>query len=306
MFDPFELLNEQFDAEDATIDSAVQQQAQLLQGHRKRLLENMNQEYLIERKYIENTPMEREARGAKLGQLNKKYELRMSKMDQELEPHVLDLKQKQAAAKTKVASQRQEGQRRLTIVQGLVNKGLVVDQEAALQEQLQAVGISMPITSFRQPVRKMEDVRGELTEINRLFEAGYIRHNANRSMLDKEGRLRSNVKFSPTGAEQDARSATPLEIERGNDLLKMKAKLTEELDTLLLQNNVGPMQLAQREAARVQGNRFAKGVVDQLPKRKPEPVSGRIKVRNPSGKIGMISAVSLEEALAAGYTLVEE
>lgn len=106
-------LKQRFDEQTAGVDSAVSEQAKLLQEHRRRTLEGMNQEYLIERKYIEQTPMTDEQRTAKMMQLNKNAELSIARLDRSLESQVLALKQQQAAARSRVQAERREALTRL-------------------------------------------------------------------------------------------------------------------------------------------------------------------------------------------------
>jgi hypothetical protein len=289
-FNPIDILNDQLGKQETLLNTAVADQAGVIRDQRKLMLENLHNDYLVERKYVEQTPMEVEQRNTKLLQLNQKYELKMNKIDQSLEPHIMDLEQKSAAAKSKLMSQRQEGTRRLAIVQGLIDKGLITDQTAAIQEQLQTVGISMPITAFRQPTQKRQlgDIQSELSSLDQSLKT-FLPRKSGKPMLDRQGNLLTNALFS-FGGESDterfanARQSTPDERTQGNQLLARRRELLQEKNDLLLQNNVGPLQRSMATAGNMQGSPFSKGVASQIVSPMPKRGKAEYAMNKQTGK----------------------
>lgn len=163
-FNPNDILNQQLGEEEAAFDNGFRQQESALRAHFQGFIDRMQQQYQVERKYLEQTPMDFEQRNARVLDLNKKYEMQALKLQQQAEPHFLELQQKQLAAKTKLDMRRQQGAQRLQLVQDLLSSGYIPEQNRAqvMQEQLQAVGLNVPLSLLRPPRRTVQDVQADL------------------------------------------------------------------------------------------------------------------------------------------------
>lgn len=279
-FNPTDWLNEQFAGEAADVDTAVSQQATLLKDYRRRQLEHLHQEYQIERKYIENTPLAQEDRDNKVRQLNQKYELRAVKLDQELEPHVLSLQQKHGTAQAKVTARKDEAMKRVQVVQELDEQGLVTNRAAALQAQLKTLGVSMPLSGLQPPSRKrtIQDATYELKMVSSQL-AHYLPADPKWTWRGKTKPADPRGEFIPPDAlfapyvdesnpaqtRKGARPMTQDEYRYGVALKTRAGLLQQELMKLLAENNVGPMQRGMATAAGIQGNPFAAQLREQMP-----------------------------------------
>lgn len=274
-FDPNEILNRQFGEEEAALTTAIQDQAKVVQGHRRRLLEHMNQEYQIERKYIEQTPMEDAQRDAKVAQLNQKYELRMAKLDQDLEPHVLELQQQEAAGKSKLAARRMEADQRLRIVQEMMTKGFIPEENraAVLQEQLQAVGVSVPLSMFKPPKTTPQDqlkaIRAELEYVTAAT-SPFVPKKDGGEMFNRDGTLRSDVLFVEARGTK-GRRLTAAERDEANRLFAYQRQLQSERNDLLGELQVGRLTRAMAVAGNMQSTPFANKVAKQVQQKPVKP-----------------------------------
>lgn len=266
------VLNRQFDAQGSELDTHFSGQETAIRQHFQNLLENLHGEYQIERKYIEQTPMDPKQREAKVQQLNLKYEKAIYKLKSEAEPHFAELKQKRDAAMFQLESKRTEGLQRLQLVRELSDKGMITDPAAAVQEQLQVVGVSLPLTALKQPTqrRQLGDIQSELDAVSRALGV-FMPNKKGKPMFDKRGNLLRNVRFSETGDEADSRATTAEERLLGDQLLQRRRELWQEKNDLLLQKNVGPMQRGMATAGNMQSTPFAKGVAGQMPKQASGP-----------------------------------
>lgn len=266
------VLNRQFDAQGSELDTHFSGQETAIRQQFQNLLENLQGEYQIERKYIEQTPMDPKQREAGVQQLNLKYEKQIYKLKSEAEPYFAELKQKRDTAMFQLESKRTEGLQRLQLVRELSDKGMITDPAAAVQEQLQVVGVSLPLTALKQPTqrRQLGDIQSELDAVSRAFGV-FMPNKKGKPMFDKRGNLLRNVRFSETGDEADSRATTAEERLLGDQLLQRRRELWQEKNDLLLQKNVGPMQRGMATAGNMQSTPFAKGVAGQMPKQASGP-----------------------------------
>lgn len=267
-FNPNDILNRQLGEEETALNTAIADQAKIIQGHRRRLLEHMNEEYQVERKYIEQTPMTSEQRESKIAGLNQKYELRIVKLDQELEPHVLDLKQAEMAGKSKLAARRMEATQRLQIVQDLLNSGYIPEENraAVMQEQLQTVGINVSLGMFKPPKTTPQDqlkaIRNEMEYIT-VATSPFVPKRVGGKMFNTDGTLRKDVLFVETEGTK-GRPLTIAEREEGNRLFAHRRHLQSERNRILGEIQVGRLTRAMDTASGVQSTPFSKAIAGQV------------------------------------------
>lgn len=284
-FDPNKILDQQFGEEETALRTTLKSHAGKLKEHRRRLLESMNEEYKVERKYIEQTPMDYEQRYSKILQLNQKYELKMVKLDQELEPHVLELEQAEVTGMSRLTARRREADQRLRIVQELVDKGHVPEQSrtAVLQEQLQAVGVNVPANMFKPP--REETVQGQLNTVRARLSAiddvlGAIAPSrSGKTVLNKDGTLRKDALYAEIKGTK-GRLLTEEERQRVNQLLAQRRDLEGLRSKILEEANIGPLTVAMNVAGSQQRGTPLSSGVEKLA-RPSAPKSVRQTMTNP-------------------------
>ena len=257
-FNPTDYLNQQFDGAINQLNAGMEQQMQLLQEYRGQLLEGLGQSYSIERKYIEAEPGDVKQRNAKLLQLNRKYELQAAKLDQDLQPDVLKLQQVQQATRAKLDAKRQEGLQRLQLVQQMLDNGTIhpSKRESALKEQLDAVGLNVPISLLTPPQRDLADIRSEASflagELKKIFPA-----KQGQSIYGPDGNFRPDVLYSPSGYEEDAEPISGPELRRLNQVRWRYEGLRLEALNRLTKQNVGPIERGMATAGATQSTPIA-------------------------------------------------
>lgn len=268
-------LNNQFDAQGGELDAHFSRQETVVRQQFQGLLENLQGEYQIERKYLEQTPMDSEQREAKVRQLNLKYEKAIYKLKSEAEPHFAELKQMRDTARFKLESKRAEGLQRLQLVRELSDKKIITDPAAALQEQLQVLGLNIPAAHLRQPSREQQIgyLEGQIASLDRSLSGKFTMRKEKDSIFGKDGKLRKGVMYSPTGDARDAAELSDADRASADELFAERTRLENQKLSWFAERDVGPMQRGMATAGSVQRTPFSKGIADQLPKKTSQKMS---------------------------------
>lgn len=167
MFDPLKLLDEHYNQQLSDVDRAFGEQESMIQEQFNGQARQMQQRYGLERRFIEETPMDEEQRYKRVLALNQKYELSLHDLKGEAAPHFQELQAKRMQAQRKIDAWKQEASGRMKVVEELSQKGLLADPTAALQEQLQVLGVSVPISAMRPPSREkqLQALQTELRQV---------------------------------------------------------------------------------------------------------------------------------------------
>ncbi len=275
-FNPQDILNQHLGEEEAGLTSGFDEQESALRAHFQGFIDQMQQQYRVERKYLEQTPMDFEQRNAKVRDLNKKYEMQALKLQQQAQPNFLNLEQQRIAARTKLNTRRQQGAQRLQLVQDLLQSGHIPEENraAVMQEQLQAVGLNVPLAMFKPPkttpMDRLKMVRSELEFIGDAT-SPFVPKRDGGEMFNKDGTLRKDVRF----VEAEGTKGRPLtEAERveASRLFAYQRQLQSERTRLLGELQTGRLTRAMDTAGNQQSTPFADGIRKQVqvPTAKPK------------------------------------
>jgi len=175
--DPIKILQDQFERKQTLLDQQIGQQEQEIDRTWQQQYGNLEQQYNIERKYLEQSPGEMEQKKKALLSLNKKYEMKLNDLRTKIQPHVEQLKSQRATAEAKLGEQLTQAQMELNVIDRLAEQGVISDPRAIMQQKLQAVGIDIPYAQMRQPkpedkVRKIESELSRINNALKRFEPG--------------------------------------------------------------------------------------------------------------------------------------
>lgn len=256
-------LNADMDARAEAVASQFEQQNGIVRNHFQSMLGNLEGEYKIERKYVEQTPMDAGQREEKIRQLNLRYEKQIYKLKQESEGPLSELQSKQSEAMSKLEAKRAEAARRVQTVRDLAKSGKITDEQGALQEQLQAIGISVPLSTLKPakavtPLDQLKGIRSELEFVDSVM-PNIVAKNKNTVLFEKNGTLRKDARIIE-GPQSKPRSMTPAEREAANQLFAQQRDLKATQAKLLKELNVGRLTAAMHEAGTQQGDPFKNGV----------------------------------------------
>jgi len=242
MFDPHKIFEDQYGQQLQTIEESFGQQEEQVRSHFDGLYQNLHQQYQVERKYLDQTPIPYEQKLQKLQQLNKKYEMKILDLRQQAQPHFTDLEQKRQTAFGRLNGQAQEIKQRLTLVDELISNGRL-DPAAGMQEQLQTLGVSVPLSELRGPsrLRRLQDIQKEINMVESLLDA-YEPKVTGFWVKDQP------LRITPTSFKEDLRKATETEAMMFQDLKNQYSELRQELQQALQERNVAPMTRAMNTA----------------------------------------------------------
>ncbi len=147
----FSILDQQYQEATRSVETQFGQVQEELLRDVKYKLKTLSDKYWQERKYIEDLKAPADQKKQKLLQLNNKYELAAITAKSKVKPDTDALNTQKQQQLVALQQDYQQRQIRINQIQDLVDKGVVQDPYAALQEQYQIAGINLPISAFRPP-----------------------------------------------------------------------------------------------------------------------------------------------------------
>ena len=149
--DPFELLNQQHSQQMEQIENLFAGGEDEIYSKAQYNLDTLWQKYNIELRYLQGTKLKADEKRKKLNSLNQKYELAFTTAKERVRPDVDKLNQQKQQLLQRTESGRMVKETRLNQIKDLVEKGIIQDPYAALQEQLQVMGYSVPLSALKPP-----------------------------------------------------------------------------------------------------------------------------------------------------------
>lgn len=270
------ILHGDIDARAKEFDAQFQSQEQMVRGHFQDLLKNMEGEYQIERRYLEETPMDREQREEQVRRLNLKYEKQIYKLKSEAQGPLSELQQQRSATLAELEAKRSDALRRVQVVRDLAKSGRIQDEGAAIQEQLQAVGISLPMAAFQPPKEitpqdQLKAIRSEL-EFVTAATSPFVPAKEGGEMFNKDGTLKKDVLFVESSGSK-GRRLTEAEREEANALFAHQRYLQSARNQVLGQLQAGRLSRAMETAGNTQSTPFADKIAEQVQKQAPKPTT---------------------------------
>jgi len=149
--DPFELLNQQHSQQLEQIENLFAGGENEIYSKAQYNLDTLWQKYNIELRYLQGTKLKADEKRKKLNQLNQKYELAFTTAKERVRPDIDKLNQQKQQLIQRAESGRVMKETRLNQIKDLVEKGIIQDPYAALQEQLQVMGYSISKSDLMPP-----------------------------------------------------------------------------------------------------------------------------------------------------------
>jgi len=150
-FDPFELLNQQHSQQLEQIENLFAGEEQRIYSGAQYKLDTLWQKYNIELRYLRGSKLKADEKRKKMNQLNQKYELAFTTAKEKIRPDVDTLNNQKQQMLQRIESNRTAKETRLNQIKDLIDKGIVQDPYAGLQEQLQIMGYSVPLSALKLP-----------------------------------------------------------------------------------------------------------------------------------------------------------
>jgi len=144
------LLNQQHQQEIQQIDGLFTGQQESIMSDARYRLQTLSDKYQTERRYVEGLRIPADQKRQKLLQLNTKYELAAITAKSKIRPDIDTLNMQKNQMMQRLQAKLQDQQVRIGQIQKLVDKG-IISPDAALQEQYEIAGYSLPVSAFRQP-----------------------------------------------------------------------------------------------------------------------------------------------------------
>ena len=152
--DPFELLGQQHQQQLEGIENLFVDDEQRIYSSAQHNLNVAWQKYNIELRYLEGSNLKIDEKRKRLNQLNQKYELAFTTIKEKIRPDVDNLNSQKQNLIQKAEYNQMLKQTRLNQIRELVDKEVIQDPYAALQEQLQILGYSYPISALKPPTEE--------------------------------------------------------------------------------------------------------------------------------------------------------
>jgi len=269
-FDPRVMLDKQIGEQDALLESQFSQQRDLLNQMWDKTMKGMEEEYLVERRYLEETPMDSEAFDTHMRSLNKQYELKIVRARQQAEPHYLELQGKLQASRGQLMAQKKEADDRLNWIDELSAKGVIQNKTAAVQASLSTIGINLPLQALRPetkpPTHKqvVANIGSQLTAVRNEMRKFMLRKGSG-SLLDSRGNVRANVVYSMNRDKKESRKLTDDEKTELKALFKLNSELETLMRSTLEQSGLSSMQKSMLSAAATQATPLAEGILGLIP-----------------------------------------
>jgi len=151
--DPFELLNQQHTQQLEGIENLFAGEEQRIYTNTQYALDTLKQKHRIELEALEKSrrQLKPEAYRQRLIELDRKHKLQIVTAKEKIRPDVDALTNQRQNLVQKAEYNRALRETRLNQIKELAEKGVIQDPYAALQEQLQVLGYSYPISALKPP-----------------------------------------------------------------------------------------------------------------------------------------------------------
>jgi len=210
------------------LDQDVTRQNDIIDSTLRSHVTTLEKQYNIERKYAESAPGDHESKVRSVAQLNKKYALKINELQGQVEPFRSKVQAEAAEKRQGIAELQKAATLRLQYVRSLVADGVISDPAVAMQQQLKAVGLEMPISAFKQrtedPVKQITSEIREVDNALKMFVSG----------KDQSGKWFSSTKVrvketDPVTGLVRKRDVTDEEGETYKSLIERHTQLQTEL-----------------------------------------------------------------------------
>ena len=147
--DVMSLLNQQHQQQLQQIDSLFAGEQESIMSQTRYKLQTLSDKYQTERRFIEGLKIPADQKRQKLLQLNTKYELASITAKSKIRPDIDNLNSQKNQMMQRLQAKLQAQQIQIEQVQKLADEG-VIAPDAALREQYEIAGYSLPVSAFRQ------------------------------------------------------------------------------------------------------------------------------------------------------------